>query len=207
MIRFKWTINPEKPWYCSSTIHPKQICTALSGMSRSIEKRNSGTYSVVSLAVFRLDKQISPPLLLKIFKWPSILGQEGHRHLPKHSNNVVCGWKTNNHPPTSYPTPGCRRDTLLPLYKETDITMADAKESGTRKWPKLVAQNKQPPLFEPWTAVHGITAGAQYGYMSGCNCNIHSVSMNLALLWYNLGGRGGMVACFVPPTKVVAAHF
>ena len=56
-------------------------------------------------------------------------------------------------------------------------------------------------------------ASLQYGYnhininMSECNRNIHSVSMNLAFLWYNSGGIGGMVARFVPPTKVVVAHF
>ena len=43
-------------------------------------------YSVCSLVVPRLEEAILTPVLKKNFKWPSILGQEGHSYSPKHSN-------------------------------------------------------------------------------------------------------------------------
>ena len=43
-------------------------------------------YSVCSLDVPRLEEAILTPVLKKNFKRPLILGQEGHRYPPKHSN-------------------------------------------------------------------------------------------------------------------------
>ena len=44
------------------------------------------TYSVCSLVVPTLEEAILTSVLKKNFKWPSILGQEGHSYSPKHSN-------------------------------------------------------------------------------------------------------------------------
>ena len=43
-------------------------------------------YSVCSLVVPTLEEAILTSVLKKNFKWPSILGQEGHSYSPKHSN-------------------------------------------------------------------------------------------------------------------------
>ena len=43
-------------------------------------------YSVWSLVVPTLEEAILTSVLKKNFKWPSILGQEGHSYPPKHSN-------------------------------------------------------------------------------------------------------------------------
>ena len=48
--------------------------------------QNGATYSVCSLVVPTLEEAILTSVLKKNFKWPSILGQEGHSYPPKHSN-------------------------------------------------------------------------------------------------------------------------
>ena len=47
---------------------------------------NWNEYSVCSLVVPTLEEAILTSVLKKNFKWPSILGQEGHSYSPKHSN-------------------------------------------------------------------------------------------------------------------------
>ena len=54
--------------------------------TNQISMENRIRYSVCSLVVPTLEEAILTSVLKKNFKWPSILGQEGHSYSPKHSN-------------------------------------------------------------------------------------------------------------------------
>ena len=103
------------------------------------------TYSVVSVVVPRLEEAILAPVVKKIFKRPSILGQEGHRYPPKHSKlsyDHFGGWlETSNHPflPRVLSNVGKSRLHRVWVLLQVNMSRAD-------RWQKVGLQNNSTML-------------------------------------------------------------